>query len=146
MQVELTARYNPCYEKAQLLCNELDKLMKRPPRLLKLESAMALAAACALIVNPSPAFSQSLEARIDAILLGSTQIKVVTFFDAGDVRDTRQDIQLAKLHWATGLGIRYATPVGQLRLDVGYRLNRVDFGEPAAGQRLAYHLSLGEAF
>jgi outer membrane translocation and assembly module TamA len=36
--------------------------------------------------------------------------------------------------------------VGPVRLDVGYRLNRLDAGELRPGDRFSYHLSLGQAF
>ena len=39
-----------------------------------------------------------------------------------------------------------ATLVGAVRFDVAYRLTRFGPGEPEAGNRFAYHLSIGEAF
>jgi translocation and assembly module TamA len=69
----------------------------------------------------------------------------VTFLDGGDVTE-RGGIALSNLHWAAGLGLRLFTPVGPIRADVGYRLNRTGPGEPDPGSRFAFHLSIGEAY
>lgn len=68
------------------------------------------------------------------------------FLDGGDVTDSSDELTLDALHWASGLGLRLPTPIGAVRLDVGYRLNRYELGEPVHGHRFAYHLSVGEAF
>ena len=68
------------------------------------------------------------------------------FVDGGDVRERRADLDPLDVHWASGTGLRLATPVGPFRFDVGYRLNRFGGGEPLPGDRLAFHISLGEAF
>ena len=68
----------------------------------------------------------------------------VLFLDGGDVTERLDGLDVTHLHWAAGAGLRAATPVGPVRVDVGYRLNRLDDLRP--GERVAYHLSLGEAF
>ena len=68
------------------------------------------------------------------------------FLDGGDVTESWDAMAIERLHWATGLGLRLPTPIGALRFDVGYRLNRFGAGEPQANQRFAFHLSVGEAF
>ena len=70
----------------------------------------------------------------------------VAFLDGGDVTERWAALDAGHLHWATGGGLRVATPIGPVALDVGYRLNRFGPGEPYAGHRWAFHLSLGEAF
>jgi outer membrane protein assembly factor BamA len=70
----------------------------------------------------------------------------VAFLDGGDVTADYHDLDPTHLHWASGGGIRAATPIGAARLDVGYRLNRTGPGEPQAGDHWAFHFSLGEAF
>jgi outer membrane protein insertion porin family/translocation and assembly module TamA len=40
----------------------------------------------------------------------------------GDVSPNQSDIRLTHLHFSTGLGARYDTPIGPVRLDVGYRV------------------------
>jgi outer membrane protein insertion porin family/translocation and assembly module TamA len=39
-----------------------------------------------------------------------------------DVSPHPTDIRLSYLHTSTGLGVRYDTPVGPIRLDLGYRI------------------------
>ena len=64
-------------------------------------------------------------------------------------------IDFGQLHWAVGGGLRYQTPIGAIRVDIGVRLNRLNEMEQISGQpvnnpdpgsRVAFHISLGEAF
>jgi outer membrane protein insertion porin family/translocation and assembly module TamA len=48
-------------------------------------------------------------------------ISVATFVDASDV-SPEQSIRLNHPHLSTGAGVRYDTPVGPLRVDIGYRI------------------------
>jgi translocation and assembly module TamA len=74
------------------------------------------------------------------------KVGVVTFLDGGDVTETYGDLDAGNLHWAVGFGIRpYYFPVGPLRIEVAYRLNRTA-SAPSAGDRWNYLLGLGEAF
>jgi outer membrane protein insertion porin family/translocation and assembly module TamA len=58
------------------------------------------------------------EARIDI----SGPLSVAFFCDMGDVSPYQGDIRLSHLHVSCGVGAAYDTPVGPIRLDVGYRL------------------------
>ncbi len=66
-------------------------------------------------------------------------IGIVAFLDGGNVWQTTSNI--SGLKYTTGLGLRYNTPVGPLRVDYGYKLNR-KVGE-SKGE---LHFSLGHAF
>jgi outer membrane protein insertion porin family/translocation and assembly module TamA len=46
----------------------------------------------------------------------------VVFADASDVSPYQSDIRLNVPHLSVGFGIRYATPVGPVRLDLGFRI------------------------
>ncbi len=69
------------------------------------------------------------------------QLGGVGFVDAGQVDLSPYTWRLDDVFYATGLGLRYRTPVGPLRLDVGYLLN-----PPDGVQRARLHLSVGQAF
>ena len=71
------------------------------------------------------------------------------FIDGGNVWADSWDIDLRDLRYAVGPGLRYQTPIGPVRFDVGYQLNpnpdlRVD-GEPQL-RRWRIHFSIGQAF
>jgi translocation and assembly module TamA len=86
------------------------------------------------------------EARFPIATWREMGIGGVAFLDGGDVTNDLEQIELTNLHWAAGLGLRVHTIVGPVRFDVGYRLNRHGLMDPAPGSRLAFHLSIGEAF
>jgi outer membrane protein insertion porin family/translocation and assembly module TamA len=49
-------------------------------------------------------------------------VGAVFFVDASDVSPNKLDVRLYVPHLSAGFGIRYATPVGPLRLDLGFRI------------------------
>jgi outer membrane protein insertion porin family len=65
---------------------------------------------------------------------------IVTFIDAGNVWIRTNDVD-AGLKYTAGLGLRYATPVGPVRLDYGHKLNREQ--DESTGE---FHFSFGHAF
>jgi outer membrane protein insertion porin family/translocation and assembly module TamA len=77
----------------------------------------------------------------------------VVFLDSSDVRPGRVDYSLDTPHLAPGLGLRYPTPVGPVRLDLGFRLlealgREVPQGSPPEifGAPLTLQLAVGQAF
>lgn len=88
----------------------------------------------------------SMELRLDVVQLFGSWMSLVAFADAGDVTNTRAELDLLRLHFAAGPGLRYHTPIGPIRVDFGWRLNRTGEGEPQPDDRWALHFSLGEAF
>jgi len=91
-------------------------------------------------------FEGSLEVRFDVAQVVGQTLGLVAFADAGDVTLNASELDPFNSHVAVGGGLRLYTPIGPLRVDVGYRLNRFGPGEPDSGERLSYHLTLGEAF
>jgi outer membrane protein insertion porin family/translocation and assembly module TamA len=102
-------------------------------------------------------------------------IEAVTFLDVGQVWGTEQSIQLDALELTPGIGLRYLSPVGPLRLDLGYNFrgderlsvittqiqpdggggytttnNLVELGPPVlfggSESRFQLHISIGQAF
>ncbi len=88
----------------------------------------------------------------------------VTFLDAGSVTTSAEELSSSGLHLAAGVGARYRTLFGPVRLDVAWRLNKLggeispgvliatppgtalsDF-RPLTLSRFAIHFSIGEAF
>lgn len=66
----------------------------------------------------------------------------VVFFDAGNVYESL-DSDIFALRFTSGVGLRYNTPVGPLRVDVGYQLNPPS-DSPLS--RFEAYLSVGQAF
>jgi outer membrane protein insertion porin family len=89
------------------------------------------------------AMSAELRGRVRGNLGG------VLFFDAGNVWADSMDFNLKDLRYAIGPGLRYQTPVGPIRFDVGFQLNRIPGllvnGEPQK-RPLRFHFSIGQAF
>jgi outer membrane protein insertion porin family len=69
------------------------------------------------------------------------------FLDGGQVWRHPRDTDIDDLAYAAGAGIRYSTPIGPIRLDLGYKLNptRSDLNTAYLG-RWGLHLSIGQAF
>ena len=73
----------------------------------------------------------------------------VLFVDGGNVWAEPWEVQMNKLRWAVGPGIRYDTPIGPMRVDLGVQLNPVDGlvleGNPEK-RKWRLHFSIGQAF
>lgn len=77
------------------------------------------------------------------------------FTDTSDVSDEKVNFRFNRPHLSAGIGFRYDTPVGPIRLDTGYRVpglqapaGAVDEGVPAKtfGLPIAVSFGIGEAF
>lgn len=93
----------------------------------------------------------SIEARLSPRVL--SPLGLVVFLDASDVRLGRLEYRLDQPHLSPGLGVRFGTPVGPLRVDLGFRLlealgleTRMPTSGLVFGQPLTLHLALGEAY
>jgi outer membrane translocation and assembly module TamA len=70
---------------------------------------------------------------------------IVGFFDTGNVFYRTSDIRLGDLRGSLGFGVRYKSPIGPIRVDLGFKLQR----NVIAGKReplTALHITLGQAF
>jgi outer membrane protein insertion porin family/translocation and assembly module TamA len=88
----------------------------------------------------------------------------IVFVDTSDVSNEVAFIAFGSPHLSVGPGLRYNTPIGPLRLDVGYRVpgwqvrgggaedDTVYFPDTANIREfknkipIAYHIAIGEAF
>jgi outer membrane protein assembly complex protein YaeT len=88
-----------------------------------------------------------LSAEVRAPLFG--KVTGVVFVDAGSVASSAWDIAAKELRYDVGPGLRYVTPIGPIRVDLGYQLNPIPGllvdGVPET-RRWRIHFSLGQAF
>ena len=78
----------------------------------------------------------------------------VVFSDNGTVYRRLQLVELLNWRYNMGFGFRYDTPLGPLRIDYGFKLDRrtrysvtcPDINLPCAESRGRWHFSLGHAF
>jgi len=78
--------------------------------------------------------------------IGPLRLGETIFLDGGDVTASPGQLDVTNLHWAIGAGLRVLTPIGPVRLDVGYRLNRYGETDPQPNDRWHVFLGVGEAF
>jgi outer membrane protein assembly complex protein YaeT len=85
--------------------------------------------------------------ELRALLVG--KLGAVLFLDAGNVWTDSGAFDLSDLRYAVGTGLRYQTPVGPIRFDVGYQLNPIPglLVNGAEQKRpIRFHFSIGQAF
>ncbi len=87
------------------------------------------------------------------MVLGNVELRVrmfakvsaAAFLDMGDVRAGVASFRPRSWNYAAGPGLRYDSPIGIFRLDLGFRLNETD--QSSREPRIwAIHLGLGESF
>ena len=66
----------------------------------------------------------------------------VVFVDGGNVFRRVTEFDLGELRGSYGFGVRYHSPVGPIRVDLGFKMGVLRPGE----DRTAVHFSLGQAF
>lgn len=87
----------------------------------------------------------------NVMLLANVEIRLalpkhfglVLFLDGGNVWQEITAIQAKEIKFSTGAGLRYNTPIGPLRLDWGYKLNRETFFDES---KYEVHFTLGHVF
>lgn len=83
-------------------------------------------------------------ANFEARVLLVDKLSMAGFFDMGDVRAGVASFSPKNWNYAVGPGLRYDSPIGVFRLDVGFRLNETD--QSALERIWAIHFGLGETF
>ncbi|UQA63720.1 BamA/TamA family outer membrane protein [Polyangium aurulentum] len=111
------------------------------------------------------------ESSIEMRFALTENLGLVWFLDASDVQLGQGKLSLMRPHLSTGLGLRYATPVGPVRADLGYRIPcaqsfdpddqraaptagrdcnylapGVGAADPILGLPIAFAIAIGEAF
>lgn len=96
-------------------------------------------------------FNVEIRQKLNSFIKG---FGTAVFLDAGQVYPAVNEINAQDLQFGIGGGFRYQSPIGPIRIDVGYKLNPTDedlniyqgqnFG--SAWNRWGLHLSIGQAF
>jgi outer membrane protein insertion porin family len=73
-------------------------------------------------------------------------LQAVWFVDAGNVFNRATDIRLDELRVSSGLGFRYRSPIGPLRVDWGWKLSTRLLLTGGRERSNVLHISLGQAF
>lgn len=77
------------------------------------------------------------------------KLGAVGFVDAGNVWPGPREYSLRDLRVAVGPGLRYLTPIGPVRVDVGFQMNPIDgllVNGEVQKRPLRIHFSIGQAF
>ena len=70
----------------------------------------------------------------------------VTFVDAGNVFKNVSDLDITNLRPAVGFGIHYRSPVGPIRVELGFNVHPKELVPGRPEQRSVWNISLGRAF
>jgi outer membrane protein insertion porin family len=70
----------------------------------------------------------------------------VVFVDAGNVFRRASELDLGALRVSAGFGVRYKSPIGPVRVDIGFKLDRREQFEGQLEPRYVVHFSIGQAF
>ena len=73
-------------------------------------------------------------------------LQAVGFVDAGNVVARASTLRLNELRTTAGFGVRYRSPVGPIRLDLGFKLDRRELSPGTLERRSVWHISMGQAF
>ncbi len=73
-------------------------------------------------------------------------LQFVWFTDAGNVFKTASDLRLTDLRVTSGIGFRYRSPIGPLRVDWGFKISTRLLLTGGRERSNVLHISLGQAF
>ncbi len=106
---------------------------------------------CLRPVGSLTSWEASIELRFPIQFL--SPLGAVLFLDSSDVRLGRAEYSLASPHLSPGVGLRYPTPIGPIRLDAGLRVLEALGKEPPNqasptlfGAPVSLQLAVGQAF
>jgi outer membrane protein insertion porin family len=72
------------------------------------------------------------------------EVGAAFFVDGGNVFDRVTEFDFGELRGSAGFGLRYRSPIGPVRLDMGFKMDRREVGRRESGSVL--HFSIGQAF
>jgi len=82
------------------------------------------------------------ELRIDTV----KRFTAVTFLDAGNIFLNASDLSFTNLRPAAGVGVHYRSPIGPLRVELGFNLAPRELVPGVLERRTLLYISLGQAF
>ncbi len=90
----------------------------------------------------------------NALIVFNSEVRVpvwrglvaAAFVDAGNVFLRVSDLDLGAIRATTGFGVRYLSPIGPIRVDLGFKLDRQTFANGTREGRTALHITVGQAF
>jgi outer membrane protein insertion porin family len=85
-----------------------------------------------------------LNAELRVTVVGG--LGAAVFMDGGNVFLRATDLDLGQLRGAAGAGLRYRSPIGPIRIDLGFKLDRRELAPGRLERRSVLHISLGQAF
>jgi len=85
-----------------------------------------------------------LNGELRAALFGG--LGAAGFLDAGNVFQRATDLDFGRSRAAVGFGFFYRSPIGPIRLDLGFKLDRRELSPGRLERRSVLHLSFGQAF
>jgi len=96
-------------------------------------------------------FNLEIRQELNALIDG---FGIAVFFDGGQIWDSKVDRGIRPIQFGTGGGLRYQSPIGPVRLDIGYKINPTqqdlnvyrgrNYG--SSWDRIGIHVSIGQAF
>jgi outer membrane protein insertion porin family len=89
----------------------------------------------------------------NAVIIMNAELRVpvwgdlggVVFVDGGNVFERATQFDLGELRGSLGFGVRYKSPIGPVRVDLGFKMDRRELGGKLEPRR-AIHFSIGHAF
>jgi outer membrane translocation and assembly module TamA len=85
-----------------------------------------------------------LNTELRIALVGALQ--ATTFVDAGNVFPRASDLDFTDLRPAAGFGVMYKSPVGPIRVDLGFNLNPRELVPGVQERNRVLHILLGQPF
>lgn len=90
----------------------------------------------------------------NAVVILNTELRVplfggvglVGFLDTGNVFARTAEFDLTQLRSTVGFGVRYRSPIGPIRIDIGFKVKRKELVPGTLEAPFAVHISLGQAF
>jgi outer membrane protein assembly complex protein YaeT len=73
-------------------------------------------------------------------------VDLAGFVDAGNVFERAADFSIGEMRASVGFGLRYNSPIGPIRVDLGFKLRRRELTPGRFEDPMAFHLSVGQAF